>query len=46
MKPYSDLNGKNKWFLFWGDKTNRKMRKIFKKSIRQKLKKELYGKSY
>lgn len=35
MKPYVDLNGKAKWNLFWGDKTKKKIKKIFKKSARR-----------
>lgn len=38
MKPYADLNGKAKWSLFWGDKVNKKIKKIFKKSARKKVK--------
>ena len=38
MKPYTNLNGKAKWFLFWGDTVQSKFKKIFKKSARrQKL---------
>jgi hypothetical protein len=38
MKPYADLNGKVKWSLFWGDKINKKIKKLFKKSGRKKNK--------
>ena len=38
MKPYADLNGKAKWSLFWGDKVKKKIKKIFKKSARKKVK--------
>jgi hypothetical protein len=41
MKPYVNSNGKAKWSLFWGDKVKKKFKKIFKKSARQKLKKEI-----
>lgn len=37
MKPYMNLNGKGKWSYFWGDKVPRKLKKIFKKSIRKKV---------
>lgn len=37
MKPYVDLNGKAKWSLFWGDKVNKKIKKLFKKSARKKV---------
>ena len=40
MKPYVNLNGKAKWSLFWGDKTKKKIKMIFKKSARQALKKQ------
>lgn len=36
MKPYVDVNGKAKWSLFWGDKVKKKIKKLFKKSARQK----------
>lgn len=35
MKPYTDLNGKAKWSLSWGDKVKKKFKKIFKKSARK-----------
>lgn len=38
MKPYANINGKAKWNYFWGDKVKKKIKKIFKKSARQKLK--------
>ena len=38
MKPYVDLNGKAKWSLFWGDKVKKKIKKVFKKSARKKVK--------
>ncbi len=38
MKPYVNLNGKAKWSLFWGDKVKKKIKKLFKKSARQKAK--------
>lgn len=38
MKPYCNLNGKARWFLYWNDKTSKKIRRIFKKSKRQQLK--------
>lgn len=41
MKPYTNLNGKSKWSLFWGDKVPKKMKKRFKKSARQASKKEI-----
>lgn len=40
MKPYTNLNGKAKWSLFWRDKLKKVIKKTFKKSARQKLKKE------
>ena len=36
MKPYVNLKGKAAWALCWGDKVNRKLKKVFKKSARQK----------
>jgi len=39
MKPYMDINGKGKWWYFWGDRVSKKLKKIFKKSQRQKNKK-------
>lgn len=39
MKPYMNLNGKGKWAYFWGDKVNRKLKRIFKKSARAQNKK-------
>jgi len=41
MKPYMNLSGKGKWANFWGDKVLKKFKKIFKKSERQKAKKEI-----
>lgn len=41
MKPYTNINGKAKWSLFWGDKLKKKLKKLFKKSARQQSKKEL-----
>jgi hypothetical protein len=41
MKPYMDLKGKGLWAYFWGDKVKKKFKKIFKKSERQKQKKEI-----
>lgn len=41
MKPYMNLNGKGKWFYFWNEKPSKKVRKIFKKSMRRKNK--IYG---
>jgi len=41
MKPYVDLNGKAKWSLFWGDKVKKKIKKVFKKSARKKVKVKL-----
>ena len=38
MKPYADLNGKARWSLFWGDKVKKKIKKVFKKSARKKIK--------
>jgi hypothetical protein len=38
MKPYTNLNGKAKWSLFWGDKVKKKIRNLFKKSGRKKVK--------
>lgn len=34
-----NINGKAHWNYFWGDKVKKKIKKIFKKSIRQQLKK-------
>lgn len=39
MKPYVNLSGKAKWWVYWGDKIPRKFRRIFKKSARQLNKK-------
>ena len=39
MKPYTNLNGKARWSLFWEDKVSKKFKKLFKKSARQALKK-------
>ncbi len=39
MKPYTNLNGKAKFPLFWGDKISKKVKQIFKKSARQQSKK-------
>lgn len=39
MKPYTNLNGKAKWSLTWGDKTKKHIRNLFKKSARQLNKK-------
>ncbi len=36
MKPYTDLNGKAGMKLFWNEKTNSKIKKVFKKSARKK----------
>jgi len=41
MKPYMNLKGKGHWANFWGDKVTKKFKKIFKKSERQKGKKEI-----
>jgi hypothetical protein len=41
MKPYTNLNGKSRWSQFWGDKVRKKIKKFFKKSARQQLKKEI-----
>ncbi|HET6226037.1 MAG TPA: hypothetical protein VFF27_07140 [Bacteroidia bacterium] len=38
MKPYINLEGKGKWSYFWGDKVKSKLKKIFKKSVRQESK--------
>jgi len=41
MKPYMNLSGKGLWSYFWGDKVKKKFKKIFKKSERQKAKKDI-----
>lgn len=41
MKPYCNIKGKALWSLFWGDKLSKKSKKLFKKSARQQLKKEM-----
>lgn len=40
MKPYTNLNGKSHWSIYWGDKAPQNIRRIFKKSARQMLKKD------
>jgi len=40
MKPYMNLQGKGKWKYFWEDKVKRKIKRIFKKSMRQLNKKQ------
>ena len=35
MKPYTNINGKAKWLLFWNDKVKKKIKKLFKKSARK-----------
>ena len=37
MKPYTNLNGKAHWSLFWGDKVKKKIKRLFKKSARIKI---------
>lgn len=34
-----NLSGKGFWTYFWGDKVNKKLKRIFKKSARQQNKK-------
>lgn len=41
MRPYVNIEGKAKWSLFWGDKLKKKVKKLFKKSARQELKKNM-----
>lgn len=41
MKPYINPKSKARWSNFWGDKVKKKFKKIFKKSARQKNKKEI-----
>jgi hypothetical protein len=36
MKPYANPKGKQKFFAFWGDKTPKWAKKLFKKSARIK----------
>ena len=38
MKPYTNLNGKARWSLFWNDKVKKKIKNRFKKSARVKIK--------
>lgn len=42
MKPYADLNGKARWSLFWSDKVKKRIKKVFKKSARKKVKLDEY----
>lgn len=39
MQPYQKPMGKGNWASFWNDKVPKKIKRIFKKSIRQQLKK-------
>lgn len=39
MKPYFNPKGKGFWTYFWNDKVSQKMKRVFKKSARQQLKK-------
>lgn len=39
MKAYCNPAGKSKWSTFWGDKVNKKIKRVFKKSARQLNKK-------
>lgn len=41
MRAYTNLNGKAKWSLFWGDKVKRNIKNLFKKSARQMNKKAI-----
>mgnify|MGYP006921289668 CR=1 FL=1 len=41
MKPYMNLVGKGLWSFFWEDKVKKKIKRIFKKSERQKAKKDI-----
>ena len=42
MKPYTNLNGKAHWSLFWEDKVSKKIKRLFKKSARVKIKAETF----
>jgi len=41
MKPQMNNSGKGAWSSFWGDKVKKKFKRIFSKSDRQKIKKEI-----
>ena len=41
MKAYMNPMGKGKWAAVWGDKVKTKIRRIFKKSERQLIAKEI-----
>ena len=42
MKPYTNLNRKAHWSLFWEDKVSKKIKRLFKKSARVKIKAETF----
>jgi hypothetical protein len=41
MRPQMDNTGKGAWSLFWGDKVKKKFKRIFSKSDRQKVRKDI-----
>ena len=41
MKPQMSNTGKGRWSSFWGDKVKKKFKRIFSKSDRQKVKKDI-----
>ena len=41
MRPFIGIKSKGMWSNFWKDKTPLKTRRVFKKSARRKLKKDI-----